>query len=235
MPGMSDSAHLVSSDEAIRLIAPWGFLVLHADLVDHAGPGCLLVAVRAHPTLAHYDPETIRAWRSVGGRGQMWLLDRTTEPGGPYPFAWGEIRIEDRLRVENSWAVFGGTLEITALEDDGRLFVLRSDAPILRAGGHSQGLDALADAALAFFGRLRSRVLTDPALEAAYAAAVPHAVEAAFLEDVRERASDDDERNLVRTEWARLEGLEPAATAAGLALHVATHVSPPARRSGPQG
>ncbi|MGZ6345886.1 MAG: hypothetical protein ACXWOW_11280, partial [Candidatus Limnocylindrales bacterium] len=158
----------------------------------------------------------------------------STEPGGPKPFAWGEIRIEDRLRVENSWAVFGGTLEITPLEDDGRLVVLRSDAPILRAGGHSQGLDALADAALAFFGRLRSRVLTDPALEAAYAAAAPHAVEAAFLEDVRERAAIDDERNLVRAEWARLEALEPAATAAGLALHLAAHVSPPARPARPR-
>ena len=114
---MSVSAAPVSNDEAMRLIAPWGFLVLHADLADHAGPGCLLVALRAQPTLAHYDPETVRAWRSVAGRGQVWLLDRTAEPGGPYPFAWGEIRIEDRLRVENSWAVFGGSLEITALQD----------------------------------------------------------------------------------------------------------------------
>ena len=74
-------------DPASR-IAEWGFLA-NPDLPDRPGPAYLLVALRAAPTLRHYDPESIEYWVTRDGqvsvvscRGPRRCRSRRTSPGG---------------------------------------------------------------------------------------------------------------------------------------------------------
>jgi len=85
-------------DPASR-IAELGFLA-NPDLPDRPGPAYLLVALRAAPTLRHYDPETIEYWVTREGRGRRRELTRSTPMPLTEDFSWGMIRIEDRLRIE---------------------------------------------------------------------------------------------------------------------------------------
>ncbi len=58
----------IDPPEAARILQDWGFIA-HADQPDQQGPSFLLVAIRPHPTLAHYDPEVFEYWVNSGGRG----------------------------------------------------------------------------------------------------------------------------------------------------------------------
>ena len=122
-------------------------------LPDGPGPAFLLVALRPAPTMQHYDPEAVDYWVTDRGRGER----RTLTHGTPMPqsedFAWGLIRLIDRLGVSNEYLTFGGHLDAVSVDD---LVVgsFVSPAPLLRRGGHSRGFDPAADAMGAFFGRL---------------------------------------------------------------------------------
>ena len=69
----------LASDVA-RSLRRWGFLA-HPDLPDSPGPAFLLVALRAAPTLDHYDPEAVDYWATADGRGER----RTITHGSPMP------------------------------------------------------------------------------------------------------------------------------------------------------
>ena len=148
-------APLRANDVADR-VRHWGFLA-HPDLPDGPGPAFLLVALRPAPTLQHYDPEAVDYWVTEGGRGRR----RTLTHDAPMPrsedFSWGLIRLVDRLGVSNEYLTFGGHLDAAAI---GEVVVaaFASPAPLLRRGGHSQGLDPGADSIGAFFGRIMALV-----------------------------------------------------------------------------
>src|SRR5215207_10670015 len=167
--------------DAARRIRHWGFLA-HPDLPDGPGPAFLLVALRPAPTLQHYDPEGIDYWVTERDRGER----RTVTHGTPMPqsedFAWGLIRLVDRLGVSNEYLTFGGHLDAVSV-DDLVVAAFVSPAPLLRLGGHSQGLDPGADAVGAFFGRLMVAVDFTPGFEATFAAADPLIRYAAFIRD----------------------------------------------------
>ena len=206
-------------DPAGRL-PDWGFLA-NPDLPDRPGPAFLLVALRAEPTLQHYDPEAIDYWISQAGRGERRTLTRETPMPRSEDFSWGLIRLVDRLRVTNEYLTFGGHLDAAAV-DEIVVAAFASPAPLLRRGGHSQGWDAGADAVGAFFGRLMVAVDFTPGFEALLAATSPLTRYAAFVRDALARhptgATADADQGIVRllrAEGRRLRGDAPVDWLAG--------------------
>ena len=140
---------------ASELLADWGFLA-DPDLPDRPGPAFLLVAIRARPTLQHYDPELVEYWvtgpRGFGVRETLTYASRLPRA---CEFSWGRITIGDRKGVVNRYLSFGGTLHAERI--DGEVIgVFESSAPLLRRGGHSQGWDTGAHSVGGFFGRFRA-------------------------------------------------------------------------------
>ncbi|HET7471813.1 MAG TPA: hypothetical protein VFJ71_01690 [Candidatus Limnocylindrales bacterium] len=207
----------VAADRLSRL----GFLAV-ADLPDRPGPGLLLVAIRDRPTFRHFDPEAVTYWITADGHGRRRTFPRDSSPPLAEAFSWGLIRIVDRLGATNEYLTFGGRVEADRVGD---AVVVRfvSPAPIVRRGGHSQGVDEGAEAIGAWFGRLRLAVDLRRGFEAELAAAEPLARYAAFLRDAREqlrttpaiRSVYQDLACLVRGEAVRLEAEHPDAWAAG--------------------
>lgn len=192
----------VAADDAASRLAKLGFLAV-ADLPDRPGPGLLLVAIRDRPTLSHYDPEAIEYWASEGRRGVRRRLDRTSRLPIDEPFAWGMIQIADRLHVTNEYLVFGGRLAADRL-DDAILVRFVSPAPILRRGGHSQGIDEGAAALGGWFGRVRLATTAIAGFEAHLAATEPLALYAAFLQDETAQLSSNATIRAVYADLARL-------------------------------
>ena len=205
------------------LVADLGFLV-RWDVPARDRDAVLVVALRETPTNRHYDPERIAVWRSTSKRrGQRVELSFTTPMPLRTSFTWGPIEIVDRLGVSNTFVSFGGDLVAERASEDTAVITLRSDAPIMRRGGHSQRYDRIAAEITAFFGRLRAAIDARPTFEARLAAATPLERYAAFLrhdaarlassELVREHYGPD--ARLVRAEAERLRASEPEAWAAG--------------------
>jgi hypothetical protein len=195
-------------DPASR-IADWGFLA-NPDLPDRPGPAYLLVALRAAPTLRHYDPESIEYWITSGRRGERRILSRATPMPLSADFSWGMIRLVDRLQVTNEYLTFGGRLDAAAV-DDAIVAAFTSPAPLLRRGGHSQGWDAGADLVGAFFARLMVAVDYQPGFEAAISEASATTRYAAFIRDAIDRRRavpmatvEDRLTSLIRREARRL-------------------------------
>jgi hypothetical protein len=207
-----------------RLLENLGFTLDHEASDLPRGGADLHVALRDRPTLRHFDPEVIAYWVERSGRGRHAYLDRA----GTFPhresFEWGDVRIADRLGETNRYLVFGG--EVSAAEVDESLVVVRfrSSAPILRAGGHSQGVDPLEPDVGAFFGRVMIPVDFTGGAEEKLAAIDPAGLYAAFVADT-ERRLGGGRRGVVspalehvRREATRLRAELPAAWAAGMDL-----------------
>jgi hypothetical protein len=214
---------LRATDVADR-VGSWGFLA-HPDLPDGPGPAFLLVALRRAPTLEHFDPEAVDYWVSEEGRGAR----RTLTYASPMPrtedFAWGLIRLIDRLGVSNEYLTFGGRLD-AALVDDVVVAAFSSPAPLLRRGGHSQAIDPGTDAVGAFFGRLMVGIDFKPGFEAELAEADPLIRYAACIRDGLDRrrhgragpSPDDELGRLFAREGLRLRETEAARWEAAGAL-----------------
>ena len=223
-----------TTDEAAALLRDWGFLA-HADLPNEPGEAYLLVAIRDHPTLTHFDPEQVEFWVNRGPagheRGTRQTIWRTTKLPLSIPFSWGKIRIIDRLGISNEYVTFGGQLE--AVEQPGMtLCVFRSPAPLLRRGGHSQESDPGSFDFAAFFGRVLLAIDYVPGFEALAATTSPLGRYAACVGHVAERYSRSadlrtarpDLWNLIRGEQARLSRDHAAAWAEGRAFREAAGV-----------
>ncbi len=214
----------IASDIAAERLANLGFLAV-ADLPDRPGPGLLLVALRDQPTLRHFDPERVEYWVAADERGVRRTLGSTTALPVAADFSWGLIRIVDRLRVANDYLAFGGTVAADRV-GDAVLVRFVSPAPILRRGGHSQGIDEGAAALGAWFGRVRLAASTVAGFEARLAGTEPLALYAAFLQDETARLTSNpairaayvDLVCLLRAEADRLRDEHPGAWLAGTAL-----------------
>jgi hypothetical protein len=226
-PRFRGPAGPVPPDLAASLLSRLGFLAV-ADLPDRPGPGLLLVAIRDRPTLRHYDPERVTFWVADGERGIRRTIDRSTATPVATEFAWGLIRIEDRLHVTNEYLAFGGRVEADRV-DDAVLVRFVSPAPILRRGGHSQGIDEGAETLGGWFGRLRSAIDEAPAVEARITLAEPLEVYAAFLADTIEQLNANatirsvyaDLACLLRAEGVRLREERPDVWRRGAELRAA--------------
>lgn len=170
-----------------RLLAELGFSLANSDHPGAPGGSNLLVALRDRPTLRHFDPELVRVWVSMGGRGRELELDRRRARPYELSVSWGHVHVVDRLEVENRFLTFGGILRATDLDERTAVIALRSPGPIVRWGGHSQGDDPLAGEVGAFFGRLMIPVDFSPGAESRLGSTDPAVLYAAFLRDQRDR------------------------------------------------
>lgn len=196
-----------------------GFTLLHSDRPAAPGGSQLLVALRDRPTLRHFDPEQITCWVAASGRGRAVPIDRRT-PAGQRSILWGHVHVEDRLGVENRFLTFGGDLRVADIDAGLRVVRHVSPGPVVRWGGHSQGVDALAGEIGAFFGRLIVPVDYLPGGEARLAAEPPEHLYAAFLRDTAARRREatrrlDPDRDVQLRSWigaetARVRGAHPA-------------------------
>ena len=101
--------------ETQRELAHLGFV-----LRDGSAPGVtpgprLLVALRDHPTLDHFDPEAVTYWVATDGHGslatlarggRLATLDRDGEATRAVPWSWGPVRVRDRVPVSNGFLGF---------------------------------------------------------------------------------------------------------------------------------
>ena len=205
-----------------RLLVDLGFSLINSDRPGAPGGSNLLVALRDHPTLRHFDPEALSFWVAVDGRGRVAGLTRDDPVPAEVVVSWGSVRVIDRLTVENRFLTFGGALRAAAIDRGTTVVALRSPGPIVRWGGHSQGADPLAGEIGAFFGRLMVPVDFEPGAEEALAATAPGVLYAAFIHHARRRlaASAAFRRTEPRLErWmtgeaTRLSGTDPMAWSA---------------------
>jgi len=209
---------------AARWLTDLGFLV-RPDLPDKTGPACLLIAIRAEPTLRHYDPEAVEYWITEAGRGNRRTLTRDTRLPIETEFSWGLIRVIDRLHVTNEYLTFGGRLSAD-LVDGVVVAVFTSPAPLLSRGGHSQGWDQGAEQLGAFFGRFLLAIDYAPGFETIAAQADPVSRYASFLADTLARygaspalrADQHDLWALLKAEERRLRTDHPTEWADGSTL-----------------
>ncbi|HJW22361.1 MAG TPA: hypothetical protein VJ506_08030, partial [Candidatus Limnocylindrales bacterium] len=139
---------------------------------------------------------------------------------------WGHVHVVDRLGVENRFLTFGGELRIAEAGASTTLLDLRSTAPIVRWGGHSQETDPLALEVGAFFGRLIVPIDYADGAERRMSDAEPEVIYAAFLAWADRRldriAATTGRRSEVEAwidhEQARLRGSQPVMLRAGEAL-----------------
>jgi hypothetical protein len=123
--GESERSHLLNQ------IENWGFYLLpksHRNSLGHTG---LLVAIREHPTDAHFDPETLH----------VRILDEDGVPEWTrFGLEWhyqkscrvcaGRVILRDRKKKKVEFFTFGGSLESFAVSDE-IVYSLRSSAPII--------------------------------------------------------------------------------------------------------
>lgn len=221
---LPEATDRIAPADAARQLGDWGFLA-HPDLPDRAGPAYLIVAIHDRPTLRHFDPEIVEYWRTAAGRGTAAALDRQTRLPVETDYAWGRIRLVDRVHATNDYVTFGGRLAAADV-GDATVAVFTSPVPLLRRGGHSQFVDRMATDVAAFFARLVVAIGERRGFEAQVGAAAPVALYAAFLEDAAARfrrsprlaAHRSDLAALVGTERARLRAEAPDAREAARKL-----------------
>jgi hypothetical protein len=198
------------------LTAELGFRLIEQDPSGENGSaleGHLLVALRARPTLRHFDPEAISFYRPAAGGAELALVERLS--GGQTAsraVSWGHVHVVDRVPVENRFLTFGGELRLIAIDDATTIAHLRSPVPIVRWGGHSQGTDGLAEAIGAFFGRLIVPIDFVPGAASRIDGQPPEVIFTAFVADAVRRLDMAARRDTepapldrwLRAAWSRL-------------------------------
>ena len=195
-------------DQASKILANLGFELVEPNRPRGDETTHLLIALRAQPTLAHFDPEKVDYWATESGRGRPRLLDCETHLPIASDYAWGRIVATDRLGVRNEFLSFGGALRAQAAPDGTILVDFGSRAPILRWSGHSQTTDPLSSEVGAFFARLKVPIDFVPGAEALIAGSTPTTLYCAFIQYVRERlgqARTFRDANRWLTDWSARE------------------------------
>ncbi len=223
--GHGGTVGLTIADSAAR-VDRLGFVVVNGATPGRPGGANLIVALRATPSLAHFDPELIQFWETTAGRGRQVELTRRAQPPPKGPYAWGTIRVVDRLNVFNSFLSFGGVLRAEAISLTETLAVFGSPAPIVRWTGHSQEVDPLAGAVGELFARIRVPIDFEPGAEGRIALASPVALYSILLDRLERRYAASESLRAAHRAWAaevdrearRVRETDPAEWEAGLAL-----------------
>ena len=229
---MTNSTSMSASRSMPAVLTPTAAAELLSELgfLHVAGPpyvvasAYLMVALRMAPTLDHFDPERVDYWFTTDGRNTLVSLDHSSRPATS-AYAWGELRVVDRLGKSNNFLSFGGKLALDRF-DKLRVAVFSSPAPIIVRGGHSQETEGGAPLIEAFFARIRAFAGESRAVEAEISALSPEARYAWFLAETLTTYEQSgalptlgqDSLNIFRRERNRLELQRPAEWAAGLAF-----------------
>jgi hypothetical protein len=210
---------------AAGLLAELGFRLVEADRMAD-DDSHLVVALRATPTLRHFDPECVAYYGPCGAAAALTTIDRSITSGGGERanrrVLWGHVHVVDRIPVQNRFLTFGGDLRAAAVDSDLTVLDLWSPAPIVRWGGHSQATDPIAAAMGAFFGRLIVPVNYVPGIAENVDALLPEVLYRAFLIDALARSArtrhGDSERSpldmWLLAAWSRARTDRQACTAA---------------------
>src|SRR5665811_76621 len=121
---------------AAALLTDLGFTLINSDRPAAPGGSHLLVALRAEPTLHHFDPESISFWERGEIHSRLATFTRHDLRPGSRRALWGHVHLVDRLGVENRYLTFGGEIRVAAPDEATTLIDLASPAPIVRWGGH---------------------------------------------------------------------------------------------------
>ncbi|HXX62031.1 MAG TPA: hypothetical protein VEI48_12190 [Candidatus Sulfotelmatobacter sp.] len=218
----------LSADAALALVGDRGVRLMEADPAARQAANLLLVALRREHHDRQFEPDWLLYWVAAAGRGVRRRLDRGSLEIGGAPFAWGTIRVFDRLSVFSTYVTFGGTITLGHASDGTLMAQFASPAPILRWTGRDQPPDVRAAEAECFFARIMVPIDFTSGAEALVAATSPLAVYAAMLADLEprlaaERALDAPDARLaatVRHEALRVRASDPAAWQEGRALLV---------------
>jgi hypothetical protein len=173
--------------EAAGRLARLGFLVVNGSQPQDTGASQLLVALRRNPTLEHFDAELVEHWVTSQGRGHLAAITRMAPMPQTGPYAWGAIRVVDRVAAFNSFLSFGGEVTVAATDADTTIVVFDSPAPIVRSTGHSQAVDPLTGEVGAFFARLKVPIDFQPGAEERIAEMSPRGLFAAMLASLQRR------------------------------------------------
>jgi hypothetical protein len=207
-----------------ELLDDLGFLLVPGPPLV-VGRSYLFVAIRPHPTLRHFDPESVEYWVTPGGHGVPAAIEWATREPAAGDHSWGPIRVSDRLGKTNEFATFGGELLVARVPET-KIVVFSSAAPIVACGGHSQEWAGGGREIHAFLGRLRAAADPRAGLEQTIALLSPTARYAAFIADALEQARrvemntgwTSDARPVLERERARLEAESPTDWARGVEL-----------------
>lgn len=174
---------------AAALLAELGFRLIEP--APGRDDGHLLIALRAQPTLRHFDPESIAFYAPAEAGAAPASIDRSSLGDVPAPSVrpalWGHVHVIDRLPVENRFLTFGGDLRAARVDSGLTVVDLWSPAPIVRWGGHSQSTDSIAGAIGAFFARLIVPIDFVPGVASMVDALLPEVIYRAFLVDALAR------------------------------------------------
>jgi hypothetical protein len=185
---------------AASLLAELGFRLVAPE--DHGAAWHLLIALRARPTLRHFDPESLAYYAPTAGGAELVTLTRPEGgTGGPTDdrvALWGHVHVLDRIPVENRFLTFGGRIRVAAVNAELTVIDLASPAPIVRWGGHSQGTDELTQAIGAFFGRLIVPIDFVPGAAERIDAVPAEVLYRAFLADGLRRSAAAERRGTER-------------------------------------
>ena len=213
----------IDTTTARQLIDELGFLLVSGPPFER-GRAYLIVGVRSAPTLDHFDPERVELWLNHEGRGARADIEWATHEEPRQDFAWGELRIVDRLGVSNEFVAFGGRLDVARI-DKVKVCVFSSAAPIVARGGHSQSWDYGAQEIVAYFGRLRAAADPRATLERRLSDLSPVARYSSFVWDrllssmrIERAGFDRADRVLLLRERRRLYEETPTEWQAGVDL-----------------
>ncbi len=175
-------------EAACSLLAELGFRLIEPANGDDSH---LLIALRSEPTLRHFDPESIAFYVPADAGATLTTIDQDSLRRGPASaerkVVWGHVHVVDRVPVENRFLTFGGELRVARVDPSLTVVDMRSPAPLVRWGGHSQATDSLAEAIGAFFGRLIVPIDFVPGAAAKVDGLLPEVLYRAFLIDALAR------------------------------------------------
>lgn len=128
----------MSDRELIEQVKKWGYYSLPR--ADPQCPGCsgLLVAIRAHPTGRHFDPQTLHLrLRDEHGLARWRTLSWTLPLEGPAHLCPGRVTLHGHLGREADFFTFGGSVEV-AFQADEHVYHLHSPAPFLELSRYQE-------------------------------------------------------------------------------------------------
>ena len=212
------------NDLSAAILENLGFSLDHAAADLPPGGADLHVGLRDRPTLRHFDPEVVAYWVEREGRGRHAYLEFESAMPQRERYQWGDVRIADRLGETNRYLVFGGEVRAAAVGESLVVIRFRSGAPILRAGGHSQGVDGLEPEVGAFFGRIMIPIDFTGGAEQRLSKSDAPGLYAAFLADAERRLGARRGQaaipgiETIRSETRRVQAHMPEAWERGLEL-----------------
>ena len=117
--------------EILSSVQPWGYCLqpkFHHNGIGFSG---LLVAIRPHPTEAHYDPESVQLrLRDDNGAAQWVSLHQRAPFQQPVRVCPGHITLDDRREKKVEFFTFGGQIR-PVLTETVTVYAITSPVPIL--------------------------------------------------------------------------------------------------------